>query len=68
MKYRVISDADDKLVWDAELSLMYKWNADTQAYDLTRATSLHSWLKFNPYAEDDGTTDTFPGRISGDHL
>ncbi len=63
-RYRVISHFDDKLVYDHELNILYKWDADEKAYRKTRATSLLSWLKFCPDAEDEGTTDIFPGPLS----
>jgi len=65
-RYQKIEHGGDHLVWDYEAQKMFMLtDPETNTYQwLSKVRSLESWLKFCPYAEDEGQTDKFPGDMS----
>ena len=64
-RYQLIEHGGDHLVWDCQAKKMYLLvDPETSTYKwLSRVQSLESWLKFCPYAEDEGQTDKSPGYL-----
>lgn len=72
-RYLKIANGDDKFIWDTEDEQMYHFDfidevGEGEAIYRPIPTTLMMLSKFAPYAEDDGETDEFPGRIVGEKI